>query len=265
MQSGYAIDRVNINQMLFEPFFNNMTVILMFLLPLLTMRLFADEKKMRTEELLLTSPLRPAAIILGKYLAALIIYAIILLLTATYAVFVFVHGNPEAAPLLTAYLGLFLLGAVFIAIGLFASSLTENQVIAAAISFSAILLDLGGLLGRRKRARRLAGDTDLSLLLLPFQEHGHRRHRHPGHRLLPVVHFPRPLPDPLACSNSGNGGDHEKTPALRQLPLPAAGPGRDGPVAQLRAGVLQRQGRDWRCCCWASPGWPPISPATSRG
>jgi ABC-2 type transport system permease protein len=139
-QSGYAIDRVNINQMLFEPFFNNMTVILMFLLPLLTMRLFADEKKRRTEELLLTSPLRPGAIILGKYLATLVIYAIILLLTSTYAVFVFLNGNPEAAPLLTAYLGLFLLGAVFIAIGLFASALTENQVIAAAISFSAILL-----------------------------------------------------------------------------------------------------------------------------
>ena len=140
LQSGYPVDRVNINQILFEPFFNNMTVILMFLLPLLTMRLFADEKKMRTEELLLTSPLPPAALILGKYLAALVIYAIILLLTSTYAVFAFVYGNPEAAPLLTAYLGLFLLGAVFIAIGLFASALTENQVIAAAISFSAILL-----------------------------------------------------------------------------------------------------------------------------
>jgi ABC-2 type transport system permease protein len=140
MQSGQGLNRININQMLFEPFFNNMTIILMFLLPMLTMRLFADEKKMRTEELLLTSPLRPAAIILGKYLATLFIYAIILLLTSTYAVFVFLNGNPEAAPLLTAYLGLFLLGAVFIAIGLFASALTENQVIAAAISFSAILL-----------------------------------------------------------------------------------------------------------------------------
>ncbi|MFH2108021.1 MAG: ABC transporter permease subunit [Chrysiogenia bacterium] len=140
MQSGYGMNRININQMLFEPFFNNMTIILMFLLPMLTMRLFADEKKMRTEELLLTSPLRLSAIIIGKYLAALIIYAIILLLTATYAIFVFVYGNPELAPLLTAYLGLFLLGAVFIAIGLFASALTENQVIAAVISFSSIIL-----------------------------------------------------------------------------------------------------------------------------
>ncbi|MBN2345993.1 MAG: ABC transporter permease subunit [Candidatus Aminicenantes bacterium] len=140
MQSGYPLDRLNINQMLFEPFFNNLTIILMFLLPMLTMRLFADEKKMRTEELLLTSPLRLSSIILGKYLAALIIYTGILLLTVTYAIFVFLYGNPEPAPLLTAYLGLFLLGAVFIAIGLFASSLTENQVIAAVVSFSSILL-----------------------------------------------------------------------------------------------------------------------------
>jgi ABC-2 type transport system permease protein len=140
MQSPYGTAQININQMLFEPFFNNMTIILMFLLPLLTMRLFADEKKMRTEELLLTSPLSLSSIIIGKYLAALAIYAMILLLTSTYAVFVFIYGNPELAPLLTAYLGMFLLGAVFIAIGLFASALTENQVIAAAISFSTILL-----------------------------------------------------------------------------------------------------------------------------
>lgn len=140
MQQGYPADYVNINQMLFQPFFSNMVVVLMFLLPLLTMRLFADEKKMRTEEMLLTSPVRLSSIILGKFLASLIVYAGILLLTATLAVFVFLNGNPEPAPLLTAYLGLFLLGAVFIAIGLFASALTENQVIAAAISFSAILL-----------------------------------------------------------------------------------------------------------------------------
>jgi len=140
MQSGYPLDRINVNQLLFEPFFNNMAVVLMFLLPLLSMRLFADEKKMRTEEMLLTAPVPLAAIIIGKYLAVLAIYAGILLLTATFAVFAFVHGNPELAPLLAAYLGLFLMGAVFIAIGTFASALTENQVIAAAISISAILL-----------------------------------------------------------------------------------------------------------------------------
>ncbi len=140
MRSGYPLDRIHINQLLFEPFFNNVAVLLMFLLPLLTMRLFADEKKMRTEEMLLTAPVPLSAIILGKYLAALMVYAGILLLTATFAVFTFVHGNPELAPLVAAYLGLFLLGAVFIAIGTFASALTENQVIAADISISTILL-----------------------------------------------------------------------------------------------------------------------------
>lgn len=140
MQSGYGLGQININKMLFQPFFNNMTVILMFLLPLLTMKLFADEKKMRTEELLLTAPVKIWAVIIGKYLAALFIYTLVLLLTATYAIFIFIYGNPELAPLLTAYLGLFLLGAVFIAIGLFASAISENQVVAAIISFSTILL-----------------------------------------------------------------------------------------------------------------------------
>jgi ABC-2 type transport system permease protein len=184
MQSGYDMNQANINQMLFEPFFNNMTIILMFLLPLLTMRLFADEKRMHTEELLLTSPVKISAIIIGKYMAALIIYSGILLLTATYAIFVFIYGNPELAPLLTAYLGLFLLGAVFIAIGLFASALTENHPY------------LGAFLGRRQRTGRLAGNSDLSVFLCPFQKHGQRSHRQPGYHLLPDFHFSRPLPDP---------------------------------------------------------------------
>jgi len=141
MQSQYGQpSQIDINRMLYEPFFNNMTVILMFLLPLLTMRLFADEKKMRTEEMLLTAPVRTWSIIIGKYLAALIIYVLILMLTATFSFFIFANGNPALGPILTAYLGLFLLGSVFIAIGLFASSLSENQVIAAVISFSSILL-----------------------------------------------------------------------------------------------------------------------------
>jgi len=139
MQYG-GMEQLNVNRMLYEPFFNNMTIILMFLLPLLTMRLLADEKKMRTDELLFTAPVKMGSIILGKYLAALLIYAVILLLTATFSIFIFLYGNPEVASLLTGYLGLFLLGAVFIAIGLLASSLTENQVIAGVIAFSSILL-----------------------------------------------------------------------------------------------------------------------------
>jgi ABC-2 type transport system permease protein len=139
MQYGQA-QPINLNQMLYGPLFNNLSVVLMFLLPMLTMRLFAEEKRMRTEELLFTAPLGTGSIIVGKYLAALIVYAIILALTGTFSLFVFAYGTPQLAPVLTAYLGLFLMGAVFIAIGLFASSLTENQAIAAVIAFSSILL-----------------------------------------------------------------------------------------------------------------------------
>lgn len=141
MQSPYgAPPKIDINRMIYEPFFNNIAIVLMFLLPLLTMRLFADEKKMRTEEMLLTSPTPVSSLILGKYLASLIIYLIVLILTGTLSIFVFLNGNPFLTPILTGYLGIFLMGAVFLAIGLFASSLTENQVIAAVISFSTILL-----------------------------------------------------------------------------------------------------------------------------
>lgn len=140
MQDPYYAGQINLNKMVLEPYFNNLTVILIFLIPLLTMRLLSDEKKMRTEELLLTSHLKISAIIMGKYLAALLIYLLILLLSATYIVFILVYGNPQLPPIFTAYLGLFLVGAVFIAIGIFASSLTESQIIAAVVSFSTILL-----------------------------------------------------------------------------------------------------------------------------
>lgn len=140
MQNPAYANQLNLNKMVFEPYFNNVAIILIFLIPLLTMKLLSDEKKMRTDELLLTSPLKMSSIIMGKYLAALIIYALILMLSVTHALFIFLHGNPQIIPLLTAYLGLFLIGAVFIAIGIFASSLTENQMIAAMISFSTILL-----------------------------------------------------------------------------------------------------------------------------
>jgi ABC-2 type transport system permease protein len=140
MQNSYYAGRLNLNQMVFEPYFNNLAVILIFLTPLLTMKLLSDEKKMRTEELLLTSPVKISSIILGKTLAVFIVYTLILVLTSTGPIFIILHGNPHLYPLLTAYFGLLLLGAVFISIGIFASSLTENQIIAAVISFSTILL-----------------------------------------------------------------------------------------------------------------------------
>ncbi len=139
-QNPYYYQQANINQMVYSPLFHNMSVILILVVPLLTMRVLAEEKKMGTEELLFTSPLSVSQIILGKYLAALAVLAVMLGLTAVLSVFAFAYGNPELAPWLVGYLGLFLMGATFIAIGLFFSSMTDNQIVAAVLTFSALLL-----------------------------------------------------------------------------------------------------------------------------
>ncbi len=135
-----AIQQLNINQMVYSPLFHNISIILLFAIPLLTMRLFAEEKKRQTDELLFTSPLSVSQIILGKYLAALFVLLVMLLLTGILSIFTFAYGNPELAPILNGYLGLFLMGAAFLAIGIFFSSVTESQVVAAMLTFGVLLL-----------------------------------------------------------------------------------------------------------------------------
>ena len=139
-QNPYYAQQVNINQMVYSPLFHNISIILLLMLPLLTMRLFAEEKRIGTEELLFTSPISVNQIILGKYLASLVVLAVMLLLTGLLSLFAFATGNPETAPVLVGYLGLFLMGAAFIAVGIFFSSLTENQIVAAILTFGALLL-----------------------------------------------------------------------------------------------------------------------------
>ncbi len=139
-QNPYYAQQVNINQMVYSPLFHNISIILLLMLPLLTMRLFAEEKKIGTEELLFTSPLSVNQIILGKYMASLTVLAVMLLLTGILSLFAFAYGNPETAPVLVGYLGLFLMGAAFIAVGIFFSSLTENQIVSAILTFGALLL-----------------------------------------------------------------------------------------------------------------------------
>ena len=141
-QNPYYAQQVNINEMVFSPLFHNMSIILILVAPLLTMRLLAEEKKSGTDELLFTSPVSVGQIILGKYFAALVMLAVLLGLTALLSIFAFAFGNPEVAPWLTGYLGLFLMGATFIAIGVFFSSLTENQIVAAFLTFVTLLLIL---------------------------------------------------------------------------------------------------------------------------
>jgi ABC-2 type transport system permease protein len=111
------------------------------LMPLLTMRLFAEERRSGTIELLLTYPVRDGAVLLGKYAASVAFYGILLVLTLLYPLMLFyMGGRVEWGAVLTGYVGLLLMGSAFLAVGLFASSLTENQIVAAVTTFGILLM-----------------------------------------------------------------------------------------------------------------------------
>ncbi len=131
---------VNINEFMIRPLFGNTAVILLFLLPMLTMRSYAEEKRSGTMELLLTSPLTDLQIILGKFLGAMALYALMLSLTLIHIGVLFWYGEPEWRPVLTGYLGLLLMGGSFISIGLAISSMTKNQIVAGVSTFAVLLL-----------------------------------------------------------------------------------------------------------------------------
>ncbi len=130
---------VDVNQQLVRPYLYSLSVMILFLLPLVSMRLVAEEVRQGTLELLLTTPVRESVIILGKYLASLGLLVVMLLGAAIHTAILFAFGNPEWGPLLTGFLGLFLCGAAYLAMGLFLSTLTQNQVVAAAASFAVFL------------------------------------------------------------------------------------------------------------------------------
>jgi ABC-2 type transport system permease protein len=131
---------LNVTDSVLRPLFSNVSVILLLLMPLITMRLFAEERRSGTIELLLTYPVRDGAVLIGKYLAALAVYVIMLALTLMYPAIVFYFVRLEWGPLLTGYLGLLLMGATFLAVGIFASSLTENQIVASVTTFGVLLI-----------------------------------------------------------------------------------------------------------------------------
>lgn len=131
---------LNVTDSVMRPLFSNVSVILLLLLPLVTMRLFAEERRAGTIELLLTYPVRDGAVLAGKYLAAFALYAIMIALTLLYPLIVVYFARLEWGPIFTGYLGLLLMGATFIAVGVFASSLTENQIVAAITTFGALLI-----------------------------------------------------------------------------------------------------------------------------
>lgn len=135
------MERININEMIMRPLFNTISfVAVLTLMPMLTMRVFSEEKKTGTIELLLTSPVRDWHVILGKFLAAYTLYTAMIGLTIIYPLVLQVYGDPDWSPIWAGYLGLVLLGGCVITIGLFASSLTENQIVAAVICFGAALI-----------------------------------------------------------------------------------------------------------------------------
>jgi ABC-2 type transport system permease protein len=139
-QFGGGPSSVNVNQFMIRGLFNNVSVILLFLAPMMTMRTYAEEKRGGTMELLLTAPLQDVEIILGKFIGAMGLYCAMLAVTVFYIGLLFVYGNPEWKPLVSGYLGLLLMGGCFVAIGLFMSSLTKNQIVAGVGTFVILLL-----------------------------------------------------------------------------------------------------------------------------
>ena len=133
-------DRINLTDVVIRPLVQNMSIVLLFVMPLLTMRLFSEEKKSGTIELLLTYPVTDLAILFGKFLAAALLLLVMLVGTLPFVVLLFGIGDPDPGTLLSGYLGLLLMGTAFMALGIFLSSLTENQIIAAAVSFGSALL-----------------------------------------------------------------------------------------------------------------------------
>jgi len=120
--------------------FHQMYVLLILLVPVLTMRAFAEERRVDTLELLLTAPVPELALVLAKFLAALALVALLLAASGVYAVILGVYGEPDWAPIYGGYLALLLLAGLLVAVGTLASSLTENQVVAAALSLGAFLM-----------------------------------------------------------------------------------------------------------------------------
>ncbi len=142
IQNGFANGGLNLFDGVMRPLLGNISIIILLLLPLLTMRLIAEEKKQGTFELLSTYPVSDAATVWGKFLATMTVYALMIGCTLLYPGMLFYYADPEIVPIVTGYLGLLLMGATFIAMGTFFSSLTDNQIIAGVATFGASLFFL---------------------------------------------------------------------------------------------------------------------------
>jgi len=140
-QYGGAGMKLSLNEYLIRPVLQNMAVVALFIAPMLTMRLFAEEKRQGTIELLATSPLTDLQVVLGKFLASAFLYLAMILagLVNVALIWIYATNSPEWKPVLTGALGLFLLGCCFLAMGTFVSTLTRNQIVAGILSFCLFL------------------------------------------------------------------------------------------------------------------------------
>jgi ABC-2 type transport system permease protein len=131
---------MSVNEYVIRPLLSNVSVIGLFFIPMITMRLFAEEKRTGTIELLATSPIRDIEVIIGKWLAAVMLYVVMLAFSAVNFAFLFKYGNPDWRPLAIGYLGLLLQAGGLLAVGTFISTLTKNQIIAGAATFGVCLM-----------------------------------------------------------------------------------------------------------------------------
>jgi ABC-2 type transport system permease protein len=131
---------MNLNDQIIRPLLGFASTISLFLIPMITMRLIAEEKKTGTIELLLTSPVNDLSIILGKWLGAMLLYLSVLAMSVLNLAFLFAWGKPDWHPVAVAYLGLILQGGCLLAIGVFISTMTKNQIIAGGVTFFVCLL-----------------------------------------------------------------------------------------------------------------------------
>lgn len=136
----FWLSLVNTREATLRYVLNTLGVVFLFLSPALSMRLLAEEQRTGTIELLLTNPVRDAELVLGKYLASLLMLLAMLAPTLYYPFLLSLYGRPDQGPILSGYLGIFLLGAAFLAVGLLASSLTQNQIVAAVLTFGVLLV-----------------------------------------------------------------------------------------------------------------------------
>jgi ABC-2 type transport system permease protein len=130
---------LNVNQQMIRPLFLNLSVVILFILPFLTARSYAEEKRSGTIELLLTSPLTDSQIVMGKFIGCMLLYAAMLAVTLIHFGVLFAFGNPDWKPVAVGYLGTLLFGGAIISLGLFVSSLTRNQIVAGVAGFALVL------------------------------------------------------------------------------------------------------------------------------